>query len=82
MNEIKSAEIYRVSSVSVDRWDVYQDPKASPVASFGDKAAALNYAMCLARGRVAWHLLLKAPDAGVSHAATAGAATPPSTAQH
>lgn len=62
MNEIKSTEIYRVSSASVDRWDVYEDPQACPVASFCDKAAALNYAMCLARGRVAWHLLLKRPD--------------------
>jgi hypothetical protein len=59
MNEIKSAEIYRVCAVSNDRWDVYQEPRSCPVASFHDKAAALNYAMCLARGRVAWHLLLR-----------------------
>ena len=59
MNEIKSAEIYRVCAVSNDRWDVYQEPRHRPVASFNDKAAALNYAMCLARGRVAWHLLLR-----------------------
>ena len=59
MNELKSAEIYRVCGVSNDRWDVYQEPRSNPVASFNDKAAALNYAMCLARGRVAWHLLLK-----------------------
>jgi hypothetical protein len=62
MNEIKSAEIYRVCAVSNDRWDVYQEPRHRPVASFNDKAAALNYAMCLARGRVAWHLLLKSSD--------------------
>jgi len=62
MNEIKSAEIYRVCAVSNDRWDVYQEPRHRPVASFNDKAAALNYAMCLARGRVAWHLLLKSGD--------------------
>ncbi len=37
---------------------MYQEPRSRPVASFNDKAAALNYAMCLARGRVAWHLLL------------------------
>ena len=79
MNEIKSAEIYRVSSVSVDRWDVYQDPKGYPVASFGDKAAALNYAMCLARGRGAWHLLLKTPAV----AAAADEGTPQASAvQH
>jgi hypothetical protein len=62
MNEIKSAEIYRVCAVSVDRWDVYEEPRACPVASFHDKAAALNYAMCLARGRVAWHLLLRSNE--------------------
>jgi hypothetical protein len=82
MNEIKSAEIYRVSSVSVDRWDVYQDPKGYPVASFGDKAAALNYAMCLAHGRGAWHLLLKTPDVAVTHATADGVAPQASTAQH
>ena len=63
MNEIKSAEIYRVCAVSNDRWDVFQEPRHRPVASFNDKAAALNYAMCLARGRVAWHLLLKPGEA-------------------
>ena len=62
MNEIKSAEIYRVCAVSNDRWDVYQEATRRPVASFNDKAAALNYAMCLARGRVAWHLLLRTGD--------------------
>ncbi len=61
MNEI-SAEIYRVCAVSRDRWDVYQESITHPVASFSDKAAALNYAMCLARGRVAWHLLLRSGD--------------------
>ncbi len=62
MNEIKNAEIYRVCAVSNDRWDVYQEPRSHPVASFNDKASALNYAMCLARGRVAWHLLLRPGD--------------------
>jgi hypothetical protein len=62
MNEDRSAEIYRVCAVSNDRWDVYQEPRSRPVASFHDKAAALNYAMCLARGRVAWHLLLRSGD--------------------
>jgi len=78
MNEIKSAEIYRVCSVSVDRWDVYEDPQDLPVASFTDKAAALNYAMCLAGGRVAWHLLLKKPEASAS----GGVVQQASTAQH
>ena len=62
MNEIRSAEIYRVCAVSTGRWDVFQESISRPVASFGDKAAALNYAMCLARGRVAWHLLLRSGD--------------------
>jgi hypothetical protein len=64
MNDVKDAEIYRVCAVSTDRWDVYQEPRGRPVASFNDKAAALNYAMCLARGRVAWHLLLRTGEDG------------------
>jgi hypothetical protein len=64
MNEVKNAEIYRVCAVSTDRWDVYQESRSRPVASFHDKAAALNYAMCLARGRVAWHLLLRTGEDG------------------
>jgi hypothetical protein len=56
---MKEANVYRVCAGSADRWYVYQDETADPVASFDDKAAALNYAMCLARGRVAWHLLLR-----------------------
>jgi hypothetical protein len=55
-------DIYRVCAAGVDRWDVYQEPRNRPVASFHDKAAALNYAMCLARGRIAWHLLLRSGD--------------------
>jgi len=62
MNEIRSAEVYRVCAVSSDRWDVFQQSHSHPVASFSDKASALNYAMCLARGRVAWHLLLRSGD--------------------
>lgn len=53
------AEVYRVCAGTVRKWDVYQEPAAAPIASFDDKASALNYAMCLARGRVAWHLLLR-----------------------
>jgi hypothetical protein len=56
---IKEANVYRVCAGSADRWYVYQDETPDPVASFDEKAAALNYAMCLARGRVAWHLLLR-----------------------
>lgn len=53
-----STNVYRVCG-NANRWYVYEDREAMPVASFDDKAAALNYAMCLARGRVAWHLLLR-----------------------
>ena len=56
---IKEASVYRVSASGADRWHVFQDASCEPVASFQDRAAALNYAMCLARGRVAWHLLLR-----------------------
>jgi hypothetical protein len=60
-------DIYRVCAAGEDRWDVYQEPRSRPVASFHDKAAALNYAMCLARGRIAWHLLLRSDEeSGVS----------------
>ena len=62
MNEIRNAEIYRVCAVSTDRWDVFDESRSRPVASFQDKASALNYAMCLARGRVAWHLLLRSSN--------------------
>jgi hypothetical protein len=58
-HSMKDANVYRVCAGSADRWHVYQDETSDPVASFDDKAAALNYAMCLARGRVAWHLLLR-----------------------
>ena len=81
MNEITSAEIYRVCAVSNDRWDVYQEPRHRPVASFNDKAAALNYAMCLARGRVAWHLLLK-PGEGRPEVAPASNETAAVVASH
>ncbi len=77
MSELRDAEIYRVCAVSGNRWDVYQEPRLMPVASFSDKAAALNYAMCLARGRVAWHLLLRIGrcwrDAGRSMSTADGA---------
>jgi hypothetical protein len=62
-----SANVYRVCG-GAGRWYVYQDPEAVPVASFEDKAAALNYAMCLARGRVAWHLLLRQQGTSAEHA--------------
>jgi hypothetical protein len=54
----EGAPVYRVCA-GAEGWYVIQEPGAVPVASFDDKAGALNYAMCLARGRVAWHLLLR-----------------------
>ncbi|HVY81841.1 MAG TPA: hypothetical protein VG994_12715 [Steroidobacteraceae bacterium] len=56
--ETRNANVYRVCG-GAEGWFVFEDAEAAPVASFDDKAAALNYAMCLARGRVAWHLLLR-----------------------
>lgn len=81
MTELRNAEIYRVCAVTAHRWDVYQEPRHMPVASFSDKAAALNYAMCLARGRVAWHLLLRPssvppPDEIAGANAAQGASVP------
>ena len=60
---MKDADVYRVCAGSARLWCVYRDDASEPVATFDDKAAALNYAMCLARGRVAWHLLLRQPAA-------------------
>jgi hypothetical protein len=65
--ETASPNVYRVCG-GAGRWYVYQNPEAVPVASFEDKAAALNYAMCLARGRVAWHLLLRQQSTSGEHA--------------
>ena len=82
MNELKNADIYRVCAVANDRWDVYEEPRSHPVASFNDKAAALNYAMCLARGRVAWHLLLRTGDAGQPDLLPASNEAPAVAASH
>jgi hypothetical protein len=84
MSEMRNTEVYRVCAVSSTRWDVYQEPGSIPVASFSDKAAALNYAMCLARGRVAWHLLLRSGEHGDMPAAALSAANAESvaTARH
>ncbi len=61
-----NAEVYRVCAVggrSLGR--VSGAAVHARWRAFNDKAAALNYAMCLARGRVAWHLLLRDGDDGV-----------------
>jgi len=66
MNSLKAADVYRVAAVSVGRWGVFKAPTSAPVASFNNKAAALNYAMCLARGRIAWHLLLRSGNGTIA----------------
>jgi hypothetical protein len=66
---MKDADVYRVCAGGARRWCVYRDQAAEPVATFDDKAAALNYAMCLARGRVAWHLLLRQGSSGLMKSA-------------
>jgi hypothetical protein len=66
----RGANVYRVCA-GADRWYVFQDLESMPVASFDDRAAALNYAMCLARGRVAWHLLLRQNGAACAGSALA-----------
>jgi hypothetical protein len=59
MAAVGQGEIYSIRAIDADRWQVFQEPSSEPLASFPDRAAALNYAMCLARGRIAWHLLLR-----------------------
>ncbi|MBX5459887.1 MAG: DUF2188 domain-containing protein [Steroidobacteraceae bacterium] len=59
MSSAEENDVYRISPGGADRWQVFREPSQEPLASFEDRAAALNYAMCLARGRVAWHLLLR-----------------------
>ena len=74
-NEMKDAHVYRVCAGKERRWDVFEEPAREPLASFDDKAAALNYAMCLARGRGAWHLLLRPATGAPIGAAPITAAT-------
>ncbi|HEY4210885.1 MAG TPA: hypothetical protein VGM84_05375 [Steroidobacteraceae bacterium] len=54
MLKSKSESVYRVRPAGTDHWIVYRDSFADPVASFPDKAAALAYALSLARHRRAW----------------------------
>ena len=61
---VKDAAVYRVCPGAADCWEVFQEPSSQPMASFGQKAAAIHYAMSLARGREAWHMLL---PGGVGH---------------
>ena len=44
--------VFRVRAAGSDHWVVYRDAAEEPVASFGDKASALAYALHLAHRRV------------------------------
>jgi len=44
--------VFRVRAAGSDHWVVYRDTVEEPVASFGDKASALAYALHLAHRRV------------------------------
>lgn len=54
----ESATVYRVRSAGSDRWEVFREPIAKPVAAFRDRNAALTYALRLARGRISLAPLL------------------------
>jgi hypothetical protein len=43
--------VFRVRAAGSDHWVVYRDAAQEPVASFGDKASALAYALHLAHRR-------------------------------
>ncbi len=43
--------VFRVRASGLDHWVVYRDAAEEPVASFGDKASALAYALHLAHHR-------------------------------
>lgn len=67
--------VYRIQATSSSAWDVFDDLSTEPIASFEDKSTALTFALCLARGKVSWRLLLNgtAPssqDAGRSTPST------------
>jgi hypothetical protein len=44
--------VFRVRATGSDHWVVYRDAADEPVASFGDKASALAYALHLAHRRL------------------------------
>jgi len=44
--------VFRVRAAGSDHWVVYRDAAEEPVASFGDKASALAYALHLAHRRL------------------------------
>ncbi len=51
MTAVNTEAIFRVRAVASDHWVVYRDTSSEPVASFENKAAALAYALHLARRR-------------------------------
>ncbi len=51
MSGVHNESIYRVRAAASDHWVVYRETLEDPVASFPDKAAALAYALNLARHR-------------------------------
>ncbi len=51
MSGVNNESIYRVRAAASDHWVVYRETFEDPVASFPDKAAALAYALNLARHR-------------------------------
>lgn len=57
--------VFRVRAAGSDHWVVYRDASEEPVASFGDKASALAYALHLAHRRLTQsaHTLEKSEDA-------------------
>jgi hypothetical protein len=59
MRPASDTAVYRVCPAGPQRWDVCQDGLPGPVATFDDKATALTYALCLARGKPSWQLLFE-----------------------
>ncbi len=57
--------LFRVRAAGSDHWVVYRDAAEEPVASFGDKASALAYALHLAHRRPnqSTHTLVRSEDA-------------------
>jgi hypothetical protein len=48
MTQAIEEAVFRVRAAGSDHWVVYRDKAEEPVASFGDKASALAYALHLA----------------------------------
>ncbi len=57
MEEMKEGVVYCVRAASANHWVVMQEPAGHLIASFNRRAAALSYAVSLARGRGPLHIL-------------------------